>query len=147
MLHCTGSYIQYHVIIYSGKQCKKSTQMASQVARVVKNPPANAGDRRDLGSIFSPGVRKVPWSRAWQPTLVLSPAESHRQWDLVSYSPRGGKKWDTTEMMSCISTHTHSHTTHTHRPHTPKPTLTHTHTHAQTHTHTHTHTNTHTHPT
>ena len=26
--------------------------VASQVALVVKNPPANAGDRRDLGSVF-----------------------------------------------------------------------------------------------
>ena len=29
--------------------------MASQVALVVKNPPANAGDLRDAGSIPGPG--------------------------------------------------------------------------------------------
>ena len=28
---------------------------------VVKNPPANAGDR------FDPWVRKMPWRRKWQP--------------------------------------------------------------------------------
>ena len=28
---------------------------------VVKNPPANAGDARDAGSI--PGLGKIPWSR------------------------------------------------------------------------------------
>ena len=31
---------------------------ASQAALVVKNPPANAGDRRDVGSI--PGVGRSP---------------------------------------------------------------------------------------
>ena len=29
--------------------------MASQVARLVKNPPANAGDIRDLGSVPGSG--------------------------------------------------------------------------------------------
>ena len=37
---------------------------ASQVALVVKNPPANAGDIRAECSIW---VRKIPWSRKWQP--------------------------------------------------------------------------------
>ena len=35
---------------------------ASQVALVVKNPPANAGDVRDV--IMIPGLRKFPWRRA-----------------------------------------------------------------------------------
>ena len=34
---------------------------ASQVALVVKNPPANAGDVRGVGSI----PRMIPWRRAW----------------------------------------------------------------------------------
>ena len=44
---------------------------ASQVVLVVKNPPANAGDVTDMGSI--PGLEKIPWRRAWQPTPVLMP--------------------------------------------------------------------------
>ena len=36
----------------------------SQVALVVKNPPANRGDAGDADSI--PWVRKIPWRRAWQ---------------------------------------------------------------------------------
>ena len=32
---------------------------------VVKNPPANAGDAGDVGSI--PGSEKIAWRRAWQP--------------------------------------------------------------------------------
>ena len=48
---------------------------ASHVAPVVKNPPANAGDVRDLGSI--PGLGRSPGEgRAWQPTPVFLPGES-----------------------------------------------------------------------
>ena len=56
---------------------------AFQVVLVVKNPPANAGDTRDMGSI--PGY--IPWRRAWQPTPVFLPGESHGQRSLVGYSP------------------------------------------------------------
>ena len=40
---------------------------------VVKNLPANAGDRQR----FSSWIRKIPWRRAWQPTPVFLPGESH----------------------------------------------------------------------
>jgi len=44
----------------------------SQVVLVLKNPPANAGDIRETGSVeFNPWVRKTPWKRAWQPTAVF----------------------------------------------------------------------------
>ena len=39
-------------------------------SRVVKNPPANAGDSTDAGSI--PGSGKIPWGRKWQPTHFLA---------------------------------------------------------------------------
>ena len=38
---------------------------------VVKNPPANAGDKRDTGSM--PGLERFPW----QLTLVFLPEKSH----------------------------------------------------------------------
>ena len=63
------------------------------MALLVKNWPTRAGDARDLGS--SPG--KIPWRRAWQPTLVFLPGESHGQRSLAGYSPRCGKELDTTE--------------------------------------------------
>ena len=50
---------------------------ASQVALVVKNLSANAGDGREPR--FSPWVGKVPWRRKWQPTPVFLPGESHGQ--------------------------------------------------------------------
>ena len=58
---------------------------ASQVALVVKNQPANAGDRRDAGSI--PGMGRFPWRRKWQPTPVFLPEKSNGQRLLVGYSP------------------------------------------------------------
>ena len=39
--------------------------------------------RRRKRCRFDPGVRKIPWRRAWQPTPVFWPGESHRQRSLV----------------------------------------------------------------
>ena len=65
-----------------------------QVARAVKNLPANAGDTRD---VFDPWVGTVPWSREWQPAPVLLPEKFHGQKSVVGYSPWGLKESDTTE--------------------------------------------------
>ena len=70
---------------------------AFQVLLEVKNPPANAGDRRHG---FSPGIGKIPWRRAWQPTPVFLPGESLGQRSLVGYSPFGRKQSDMTERLS-----------------------------------------------
>ena len=37
---------------------------------VVKNLLANAGDAGGVG--FNPWIRKIPWSRKWQPPTVFS---------------------------------------------------------------------------
>ena len=42
---------------------------------------------------FSPWVEKI-WRRAWQPTPVFLPRESHGQRSLVGCSPRGHKELD-----------------------------------------------------
>ena len=68
----------------------------SQVALVVKNSPANVGDIKRCG--FDPWVGKNPWRRAWQPTPVFLPRESHGQRSLVGYGPWGHKESDTTEV-------------------------------------------------
>ena len=44
---------------------------------------------------LDPWVGKIPCRRAWQPTLVFLPGESHGQKSLVGYSPRGHKESDT----------------------------------------------------
>ena len=96
--HCSplwsATHTSQHVTFYlctSGNRVR-----ASPGALVVKNPCANAGDRRDSGSIpgwgrrlgFNPWVGKVPWRRAWQPTPVCLPGESHGQRSLVGYTHR-----------------------------------------------------------
>ena len=46
---------------------------------------------------FDPWVRKILWRRAWQPTPVFLPEESHGERSLVGNSPWGHKESDTTE--------------------------------------------------
>ena len=57
----------------------------SQMALVIKNPPANAGRRKTHRS--HPWVGKMPWRRAQPPTPVFLPGESHGQRSLVGCSP------------------------------------------------------------
>ena len=68
-----------------------------QMRIVVKNLPA----------------KKIPWRKAWQPTPVSLPAESHGQSSLVGYSLWGHKESDMAE-----NTHTcaiiHSSTDNSH---------------------------------
>ena len=70
---------------------------SSQVALVVKNTPANAGDIRDKGRRL---VKKIPWRRKWQPTPVFLSARFMDKRDPESYSPWGHKELDTTEHMA-----------------------------------------------
>ena len=49
---------------------------------------------------MDPWIGKIPWKRAWQPTLVFSLGESHGQRSLENYSPWGLKEWDMTETLS-----------------------------------------------
>ena len=60
--------------------------------------------RRHRRRGLHPWVGKVPWRRAWRPTLVFLPGESHGQRSLAGCSPWGVKESDTTERLS-----THSH--------------------------------------
>ena len=54
--------------------------------------------RRHKRCGFSPWVRKIPWRRAWQPTPVLLPGDSHGQGSLAGCSPRGHTGSDATEV-------------------------------------------------
>ena len=51
--------------------------------------------RRHRKCRFNSWVRKIPWRRAWQPTPVFLPGESHG-----SKSPKGLKESDTTKKLS-----------------------------------------------
>ena len=56
---------------------------ASLVAQMLKHLPA----MRETG--FDPWIRKTPWIRKWQPTLVLLPGKCHGWRSLAGYSPWG----------------------------------------------------------
>ena len=56
-------------------------EWASLVAHMVKASVCSAGKHR-----FDPWVRKIPWSRKWQPTPVLLRGKSYGQRNLVGYS-------------------------------------------------------------
>ena len=56
--------------------------------------------RRHRRLKFDPQVGKIPWRRAWQPTLVFLPRESHGQRSLAGYGPWGLKEKDMTEWLS-----------------------------------------------
>ena len=45
---------------------------------------------------FSPRFGKTPWRRAWQPTPVFLPGDSHGQRSLAGYSPWGRKEVEIT---------------------------------------------------
>ena len=55
--------------------------------------------RRNKRCGFSPHVRKMPWRRTWQPTLVFLSGESYEERTLVGYSP-----WDHTKSWIMILT-------------------------------------------
>ena len=61
--------------------------------------------RRHKRPGFNPWVRKIPWRRAWLPTPVLLPGESHGQRSLAGHSPWGRTESDTTEATSTKSDH------------------------------------------
>ena len=67
---------------------------ASQVALVVKDPSANAGDIRDMGSI--PGSRRSPGGRYGNPLQYSCLENPHSQRSLSGYSPKCCKKSDMT---------------------------------------------------
>ena len=83
--------------------------MASQVALVVENPPANTGGTRD--AVSTPGSGRSPGVENSTP-LQYSCLENSKfpgQRNLVGYSPWGLKESNTTER---LNTHTHTHTRH-----------------------------------
>ena len=69
---------------------------------MVENLPANSGDKRRHQ--FDAWVRKIPWRRAWQPTPVFLPGESHGQKSLAPYGPQSHRESDTTEATMLPST-------------------------------------------
>ena len=72
-----------------------SLRMGFPGGSVGKASTCNAGDAGRCELDLQ--VRKIPWMRAWQPTLVCLSGDSHLERSLASYSPWGCKGLDMTE--------------------------------------------------
>jgi len=57
---------------------------------------------------FNSWVRKIPWSKEWQPTPIFLPGKFHEQRSLSGYSPWAHKELNMTERLS-VHTHTFTH--------------------------------------
>ena len=68
---------------------------ASQVVQVVKNPPANVGDIRDMDSI--PGSERSPGEGCGNTLQYSCLKNPHGQRSLVGYIPQGCKELDRAE--------------------------------------------------
>ena len=66
-------------------KCRQGLGRASQVALVVKNPPASAGDVKDMDSI--PGLGRSPQGGLSNPLQYSCLENPHGQRSLVGYSP------------------------------------------------------------
>ena len=82
-------YSQYFIITIHGV-------WDSQMALVVKNPHANAGDVRDAGSI--PGSRRSPGGGHADPLQYSCLENPVDRQSLAGYSPWGRKDSDMTEV-------------------------------------------------
>ena len=67
--------------------------MAKTTTTTTKTKPA-CQCRKLKRREFDPWVRKMSWSRKWQPVPVFLPRKSHGQRSLVGYSPLGHKELD-----------------------------------------------------
>ena len=72
--------------------------MAFPGGTIGKEPACQSRRHKRCG--FNPWVRKIPWGRAWAPTPIFLPEESHGQRSLKGYGPRGHTESDMTERLS-----------------------------------------------
>ena len=77
-------------MVFSFCKVEGSSFCASRVVQLVKNTPARAGDTEKW--VWA-RVRKIPWRRKCQPTLVHLPGKSHGQRSVAGYNPWGLRAW------------------------------------------------------
>ena len=87
----------FHGVAKSQTQFSNWTEQRIWASPVAQGPEStcNAGVAGDEVSI--PGLGRFPWRRAWQPTPIFLPGESHGQRSLVCYNPWSRKVSDLTE--------------------------------------------------
>ena len=84
------------LVLISGVWQDPTPVGVGEASQVGKNPACWCRRCKRFG--FDPWVGKIPWRRAWEPTPVVSPGESHGQRSLEGCSPQGHRESDTTEV-------------------------------------------------
>ena len=74
----------WHAAVHGA--AKSGTWLSDWTARGRKWTACQCRKRR-----FDPSIKKIPWSRKWQPTPVFLPQKSHGQRSLGGYGPWGLK--------------------------------------------------------
>ena len=89
-------------IFFQFSQVINTSWILQSIIRILGFPCGASGkepfyrSRRYRRCCLDSRVRKIPWKRMWQPTLVFFPGESHGQRSLAGYSPWDHKELDTT---------------------------------------------------
>ena len=88
----------------TGTYTSLSQQLRISLLRKTEDSPGGASGkeltcqyRRCKRCGFNPWVRKIPWRRAWEPTPIFLPGESHGKRNPADYSPWRSKGLDMTE--------------------------------------------------
>ena len=93
-----------NMLMCAGEACKRwlGHEGASQVALMVKNPPANVGDIRDVGSI--PELERYPGGGHGNPLQYsrLENAMDRRAWQAIVHWAAKSQTW-----LKWLSMHTH----------------------------------------
>ena len=84
--------------------CRNKQTRAPEQSDARGKEPSCQG-RRCKRRRFDPWVGTIPWRRAWQPTPVFLPGDSHGQRSLAGCGSEGHKESDTTE----ATEYTHKH--------------------------------------
>ena len=79
------------------KRCSRPWSGGQLPARVLPGAQPGASPLPEAAPRLPSAARKIPCRRAWQPTPVFLPGESHGQRNLVGYSPWGRKESDMTD--------------------------------------------------
>ena len=85
------------------KKCRVSIILGFPGGTAVKNPPANAEDRRDVGSV--PELGRPPGGRHGNLLQYSCLENPNGQRSLLGYSPQGGKESYMTEVTEHTPTH------------------------------------------
>ena len=108
LIHCCTSTKSDFLTVLKG--ARYEPRWASQGARGVKNPPANAGDVRDVGSI--PGLGRCPGggngNLLQYSCLENSTDRGARQ--ATVHEVTKSRTQLSTDARACVHTHTHTHT-------------------------------------